>query len=208
MLKLDYVFKNKDLLEQALTQSGASAQHNNERLEFLGDRVLGLSAAELLYNLFPSESEGALAQRHAALVSTVSLEKVANELGLFSEIKHTHLTANNRQNITADAMEAVFGAIYLDGGFDAARKVVQTLIEPLAKDYTTPPKDAKTSLQEYTQKEFGELPVYEFLEETGPSHNPNFRVRVSAGGKLAEGVGNSKKSATLNAAEKLLGQMG
>ncbi|MDR0449305.1 MAG: ribonuclease III, partial [Rickettsiales bacterium] len=174
--RLDYEFKDEKLLERALTQSGADSVDNNERLEFLGDRVLGLAAAELLCEMFPTEAEGALAQRHASLVSTATLGKIASDMDLFSNIKHTHLTAGKNRNITADALEAVIGAIYTDGGFEAARKVVREMLRPIAAEHETPPKDAKTALQEYCQKSFGKLPEYVFKEETGPSHNPVFNV--------------------------------
>ena len=115
-MKLKYDFKNPELLELALTQSGADAVHNNERLEFVGDRVLGLSVATLLYDMFPDEHEGELARRHAMLVSTGTLARVATELGLDKEIHHGHMTAGRTDHICANAMEAVFGAIFIDDG--------------------------------------------------------------------------------------------
>ena len=114
MAKLNYTFKNPELLELALTQSGANAEHNNERLEFVGDRVLGLSVAALLYEMFPTEHEGELARRHATLVSTETLARVATQLGLDKKIHHGHMTAGRIQHICANAMEAVFGAIFIE----------------------------------------------------------------------------------------------
>ncbi|MCL2369583.1 MAG: ribonuclease III [Alphaproteobacteria bacterium] len=205
-MKLNYKFKDKKLLDLALTQSGANADNNNERLEFLGDRVLGLSVAVLLYNMFPSETEGALAQRHAALVSSDTLATVAGALEL--KVRHGHMTAGRMKHVMADAMESVLGAIYLDGGFDAAAKVIADIWTPLARQNLTPPKDAKTSLQEIVQQaDSGALPEYEFLESTGPSHSPIFNVRVSAMGHSATGAGASKKSATADAATKLLEEL-
>ncbi|MDR0319633.1 MAG: ribonuclease III [Rickettsiales bacterium] len=201
---LGYEFKDEKLLERALTQSGADGADNNERLEFLGDRVLGLAAAELLGEMFPAEPEGALAQRHASLVSTATLGKIAEDLGLFPKIRHSHLTAGNKTGVLADGFEAVLGAIYTDGGWDAARGIVRGILRPVAAEFAAPPKDAKTTLQELCQKNFGTLPVYVFMEESGPSHNPVFNVEVRAGGKTAKGGGHSKKSATLSAAEELL----
>jgi len=205
MAKLNYKFKDPKLLELALTQSGADAKNNNERLEFLGDRVLGLSVAVLLYEMFPDETEGALAQRHAALVSSGTLAEVADIMGLTGKIRHGHMTAGRLKHVMADAAESVLGAIFLDGGFDAARKVVLEIWTPLARKELIPPKDAKTVLQELAQHTgSGALPEYEFLESTGPSHSPVFNVRVSALGLQAIGSGSSKKIATAAAAAELL----
>lgn len=205
MMKLNYEFKNKQLLELALTQSGVNATQNNERLEFIGDRVLGLSVAGLLYEMYPNESEGELARRHAMLVSTETLGNVARQLGLDRQIKHGHMTAGRIVHIMANAMEAIFGAIYLDSGFDAAKNVIVDIWRELAAADVTAPKDPKTALQEFVQQsDNGNLPVYEFLETAGASHNPVFNVRVCAMGKSAQGQGASKKAATIDAAEKLL----
>lgn len=205
MIKLNYEFKNKQLLELALTQSGVNATQNNERLEFIGDRVLGLSVAGLLYEMYPNESEGELARRHAMLVSTETLGNVARQLGLDRQIKHGHMTAGRIVHIMANAMEAIFGAIYLDSGFDAAKNVIVDIWRELAAADVTAPKDPKTALQEFVQQsDNGNLPVYEFLETAGASHNPVFNVLVRAMGKSAQGQGASKKAATIDAAEKLL----
>ena len=205
MIKLNYEFRNKQLLELALTQSGVNATQNNERLEFIGDRVLGLSVAGLLYEMYPNESEGELARRHAMLVSTETLGNVARQLGLDRQIKHGHMTAGRIVHIMANAMEAIFGAIYLDSGFDAAKNVIVDIWRELAAADVVAPKDPKTALQEFVQQaDNGNLPVYEFLETAGASHNPVFNVRVCAMGKSAQGQGASKKAATIDAAEKLL----
>ena len=115
------------------------------------------------------------------------------------------MTAGRTMHILADAMEAVFGAIYLDGGFDIARAIIVEIWHDLATADVVAPKDPKTALQEFVQQsDFGNLPVYEYLEPTGASHNPTFNVRVSAMGKTATGSGTSKKSASIAAAESLL----
>lgn len=205
MKKLNYDFNNKELLDLALTQSGIDAEKNNERLEFIGDRVLGLSVAELLYEMYPNESEGELARRHAMLVSTETLGKVARDIGLDKRIRHGHMTAGRLQHILADAMEAVFGAIFLDSGFETARDVITTIWRDLASADLVAPKDPKTALQELVQHmDSGSLPVYEYLETTGASHNPTFNVRVTAMGKSAVGNGASKKAASIMAAGQLL----
>ena len=202
---LNYTFKNKKLLELALTQSGVDSEHNNERLEFIGDRVLGLSVAVLLYEMFPNEPEGQLARRHATLVSTQTLAFVGSEIGLESHIRHGHMTAGRTQHILADAMEAIFGAIYLDSGFDVARDVIISRWRALAAAEIVAPKDSKTALQELVQKNHaGELPVYKYMPQTGPSHNPVFNVSVTALGKTAYGSGASKKEASTAAATELL----
>lgn len=202
---LKYNFKNKALLELALTQSGADATNNNERLEFVGDRVLGLSVARLLYEMYPNESEGELARRHAMLVSTKTLGKIAKKIGLDKILRHGHMTAGRVVHILANAMEAIFGAIYLDGGFDVACNVITEIWRDLAAQDIIAPKDPKTTLQELVQRQdAGNLPVYEYLDATGASHNPIFNVRVTAMGKTATGRGASKKTASINAAEELL----
>ncbi|MDR1696716.1 MAG: ribonuclease III [Rickettsiales bacterium] len=206
MKKLNYKFKNESLFQLALTQSGANAAVNNERLEFLGDRVLGLCVAEMLYSRFPNESEGDLARRHAVLVSADACADVAESLGL--RVRHGHMTGGRLRGVLANAMESVLGAIYIDGGFDAARAVVAKLWTPLVDADLTPPKDAKTELQEIVQKSpDGGLPEYEFLAPGGPSHAPMFNVRVTAMGKSATGTGVSKKAATTDAAGKLLDKL-
>ena len=204
-MKLNYEFKNNELLNLALTQSGIDAKHNNERLEFIGDRVLGLSVAAMLYDMYPTEAEGNLARRHAFLVSTDTLARVALSIELDKQLRHGHMTGGKTNHILANAMEAVLGAIFLDSGFDTACKIITDIWRDLASAEITAPKDAKTTLQEYVQKNgHGDLPVYEYDEPTGASHNPEFTVTVTALGKSATGIGASKKLASLNAAEKLL----
>lgn len=205
MEKLNYTFKNPQLLELALTQSGVDSAHNNERLEFIGDRVLGLTIAALLFEMYPDENEGELARRHAMLVSTETLASVADKLNLASHIRHGHMTGGRIRHIMANAMEAIFGAIFIDSGFESARDVILSHWRALAAADATAPKDAKTALQELVQKQDdGALPVYEFLEQTGASHSPVFHVRVTALGRTADATGPSKKVASINAADALL----
>lgn len=204
-MKIQYEFKNKELLQLALTQSGIDSEHNNERLEFIGDRVLGLSVADMLYKMYPDEAEGNLARRHAFLVSTETLACIAKELDLEKYLRHGHMTGGKINHVLANGMEAIFGAIFLDSGFDVARKVIVQLLKDIAKSEIVAPKDAKTTLQELVQKNKpGTLPVYEYMEPTGASHNPLFTVTVTALGKSATGTGPSKKIASLTAAENLL----
>ncbi len=204
-LNIDYEFKNPELLALALTQSGANAKTNNERLEFVGDRVLGLTVAELLYEMFPDESEGHLARRHALLVSTDTLARVAKMVELEKHLRHGHMTGGRLRHILANGMEAIFGAVFIDGGFDAARRIIRDVWSILATQDLTPPKDAKSALQEFVQHhDNGNLPTYEYMAATGVAHAPEFHVRVTAMGQSADGAGASKKDASTNAASALL----
>jgi ribonuclease-3 len=204
-MKIQYEFKNKELLKLALTQSGIDSEHNNERLEFIGDRVLGLSVADMLYKMYPNEDEGNLARRHAFLVSTETLAGIAKELNLEKDLRHGHMTGGKINHVLANGMEAIFGAIFLDSGFDVARKIIVQLLNDIATSEIVAPKDAKTTLQELVQKtKPGTLPIYKYMEPTGASHNPVFTVTVTALGKSANGTGPSKKVASLIAAENLL----
>lgn len=204
-MKINYNFKDKNLLELALTQSGADSKHNNERLEFIGDRVLGLSVAALLYDMYPNDNEGGLARRHALLVSTETLAHVAADLEIEKHIKHGHMTGGKINHILANTVEAILGAIFLDSGFESARQVIIEIWKPLAAAEIIAPKDAKTALQELAQKSGSKtLPTYIYHEPTGALHNPIFTVTVTALGKSANGKGSSKKAASLDAAEKLL----
>ncbi len=203
-MNLKYKFKDTTLLELAMTQSGINVAHNNERLEFVGDRVLGLSVATLLYRMFPDEKEGELARRFSSLVSTDTLAAVAMKLELEKSLHHGHLTGGRKRHMIANAMEAVIGAIYFDGGFECAYEFILGIWEPLAAAEAEAPKDSKTKLQEYVQKnDNGALPIYKFSSETGPAHSPVFTATVTAMGQSANGSGTSKKAASIAAAAAL-----
>lgn len=204
-LTLKYKFRNPSLMELALTQSGADQENNNERLEFIGDRVLGLVVAELVYTMFPNEPEGDLARRHAVLVSTETLARVAVGLKISERIHHGHMTGGRMRHMFANTMEAVLGAIYLDGGFDAAHTVITEIWRDLAASDKCAPKDPKTKLQEYVQKVAnGALPVYEYAKPVGASHSPEFTVTVTALDHSATATGTSKKLASVAAAKELM----
>jgi ribonuclease-3 len=199
-MSINYTFKNLALRAQALTHSSASNAHY-QRLEFLGDRVLGLAVAELLYKHFPQADEGEMGRRLAALVREEALLKIATQWELAGAVvkdKKTPLTSG----ILSDVVESLLGAIYMDGGWEAAREVVVRYWQPLLDGADV--KDAKTALQELLQGQKKPLPVYEMIGAEGPEHSKLFSVRVSAGSASAEGVGNSKKSAELAAAASLL----
>lgn len=214
---LGYRFKDPSLLSLALTHASARGADPattvcNERLEFLGDRVLGLIIAELLYRRFPGESEGALAQRHAVLVSRPTLSQVAMRLQLSSSIvaSRSERDAGGTSNpgILADTLEAVLGALYLDGGLEAASGFVTATWSELMSGVRAPPKDPKTELQEWAQARGIGLPTYREVGRRGPAHAPEFSIEVSLpgiGGVLASG--SSKRSAEQAAAERLLASL-
>jgi len=214
---LDYRFHRSDLLADALTHPGAAPGRNQqrriayERLEFLGDRVLGLVVAEMLFLRFPQEKEGDLAKRHAALVKGETLAKVAKSWGLVDAL----ITAKGEQGagtatdtMLADACEAVLGAVYADSGLDPAAQIIRRFWQPLMAEAVAPPRDPKTVLQEWAQGRGKPLPKYDMLGMDGPSHNPHFQVSVSVEGcGSATGTGTSKRAAEKAAASALLEQI-
>jgi ribonuclease III len=180
-----------------------------ERLEFLGDRVLGLVIAELLWRRFPDEPEGRLTQRHTHLVRRETLARVAEGIGLgphliFSPAERASGAAANPA-ILADACEAVIAAIYLDGGYDAAADFIRRYWEPMIGAMEAPPRDPKTMLQEWAQARGLGLPRYELVATSGPDHAPQFTVAASiAGGTPATAIGRAKRIAEAGAAAALL----
>lgn len=211
--KLGHVFAAPALLEQALTHASLrTAVQNNERLEFLGDRVLGLTIAAMLYDAFPDENEGALAKRHTALVQQAALAAIARDIGLPGAIRlsDSERTAGGagKDAILADALEAVMAAVFLDAGFDAAQKMASRLFAPYLESFSAPPEDPKSSLQEWAQSRSLALPVYEVIGQSGPDHAPLFRVSVRIDGFAAEEAdASSKRAAEKAAATKLLAKI-
>jgi ribonuclease III len=205
--RLGHAFARPRLLEEALTHSsfqgdGGARRHSNERMEFLGDRVLGLVIAHLLFRKFPGEEVGALARRDA-LVEVAE----AIELAPCLRLSRGEEEAGGRQNpgLVADACEALIAAVYLDSGFEAARAVVERLWRDLVDRDAAPPKDAKTLLQEWAQGHGLALPQYRETERLGPPHAPLFRIEVVVEGlPPAAATGTSKRSAERAAAELLL----
>lgn len=179
-----------------------------ERLEFLGDRVLGLVIAGWLMQQFPREAEGPLTRRHTSLVRAGTLAAIALESGLSDQLQ-TAGSDNPGENILADALEAALGALYLDAGYAAAEQVVRRLWASRIASEPSEQRDAKTRLQEFAQSKSRQLPVYELLDQQGPSHAPLFRVKVQlADGVAAEGEGGSKRLAEQAAATALLEKVG
>jgi len=180
----------------------------NERLEFLGDAVLGLVVTDLAYRRFPDLSEGDLAKLRAAIVNMVALAEVARELGVGDEImlgKGEELSGGrDKSSILADALEALFGGVYLDGGIDAARPIIERLFWPRMEAYVRGEgeRDYKTILQERASQDLRELPDYR-IQERGPDHEKEFTATVLLGGRvLGRGIGRSKKEAEQKAARE------
>ncbi len=215
--RLGYVFKNQSLLTQAMTHASAETRGaglaDNERLEFLGDRVLGLMTAEALAKAFPDASEGDLAPRLNALVRRETLAEIARELGLG---KCLVLSSGEDQSggrdkpaLLADACEALIAALYYDGGMRAAKRFFKTWWTERLLAATTVPRDAKTKLQEWAQSKGLGIPVYTVVSRMGPDHAPVFVLEVKVEGhKTRRGKGGSKREAEQAAASALLSAEG
>jgi ribonuclease-3 len=213
---LGHDFTRPDLLREALTHRSAlqgrgRRRGSNERLEFIGDRVLGLLMAEWLAERFPYEQEGDLGRRLAYLVSQPVLASVAEAVGLGADLAvapgEARAGVKRRGTVLADALEAALGALYLDGGLEVARGFVRKAWgEPMAAQ-VDPPKDAKTTLQEWAQKRGRELPVYTVTNRFGPPHAPEFVVTVTVGDAQGLGTAGSKRAAEQLAAEALLREL-
>ncbi len=215
--RLGHGFARPELLARALTHPSAAHRQGGtddsyERLEFLGDRVLGLIVADLLMARFPREPEGALAVRHAELVRRETLAEVAGEIGLdaYLRLAKGEEAAGERRNpaLLADACEAVIGALYLDGGLAVAWAFVERLWGARLEAEAPPPKDAKTALQEWAQARALGLPKYREVERQGPAHEPHFTLEVAVGdAQPARGEGRSKRLAEQAAAACLLARL-
>lgn len=215
---IGHVFANPALAAEALTHRSAldrnpelKAQfpNGNERLEFLGDRVLSLSMVDMLLRRFPHEREGDLARRFNGLVSAGTLVEIANEIGLAQHISlgdsEKGADGGVRANILADAVEALLGAVYLDAGFDTAAAVIARLWGKRIDEHVSAPRDAKTALQEWAQARRLPLPDYREVGREGPAHAPVFVVDVSIKGQEpARGRAGNKREAERLAAAALL----
>lgn len=212
---LAYRFADSVHLRTALTHASLSpklaraGKDTNERMEFLGDRVLSLVIADLIYHRFPDEDEGRLARRFAALVSGETLAQVAAglDLGRFLTLSQGEEGSGGRENpaLLANACEAVIAAIYLDGGLEPARAFILAHWTSLVDQLVEPPKDNKTTLQEWAQGRGLPLPIYEEVSCDGPAHAPRFTIRVTVQGEEpVEAMGRSKREAQQEAAGKLI----
>ena len=202
--KINYKFKDKKLLIKSLTHKSYDKINNNEKIEFLGDRVLGLIIAKKLLEIYPEEKEGILDKKFASLVNKKTCLQIANDISLEKYI----LTFNpkNRKikvedKVIADCCEALIGAIYLDRGFTAAENFILTFWSKNIKDSIITQIDPKTKLQEYSLKKYKKLPTYKIISNTGPRHKPLFKVAVKLPDtKFYVGQGSSKKDAEQSAA--------
>ncbi len=214
--KINIPVRNTELFEQAFTHKslskGKEPAFNNERLEYLGDAVLGLVSAHLLYRLFPDDDEGSLSRKRASLVNEATLSQISDHFGLSEFLRAHHsqsledLRANPR--ITSSLFEALVGAFYLDSGFETTQSWLETVFVDFVKvsfdehDYS---HDYKTRFQELIQSKYKVTPFYETIESTGPDHLKHFTVTVSVEGRVfGQGVGTSKKMAAQEAAKKAL----
>jgi len=202
--KINYKFKDKKLLVKSLTHKSYDKINNNEKIEFLGDRVLGLIIAKKLLEIYPDEKEGILDKKFASLVNKKTCLQIANNISLEKYI----LTFNPKNKkikvedkVIADCCEALIGAIYLDKGFTAVENFILTFWNKNIKESVITQIDAKTKLQEYSLKKFKKLPTYKIISNTGPRHKPIFKVAVKLPNtKFYIGQGTSKKDAEQNAA--------
>ena len=206
--KINVKFKNLDLLIHSLTHKSFDTNKNNEKIEFLGDRVLGLVIAKKLLEAYPDEKEGILDKKFASLVNKKTCLEIAKKINLEKFI----LTFNPKNKkikiedkIVSDGCEALIGAIYLDKGIIVAEKVILNLWKNKIKESVVTQIDAKTKLQELALKNFKKLPSYKLISNTGPRHKPSFKVGVKLpNSKYFFGLGKSKKDAEQNAAIECL----
>ena len=215
--RIGYKFADKDLLERALTHisalSGGNRAASYQRLEFLGDHVLGLVISDMLYRAFPRANEGELSRRLADLVRKETCAEVARAMDLGPALKlgnsESHAGGRRRVTILADVCEALVGAVFIDGGYKAADELIvrfwkERMLKPLR-----PLRDPKTMLQEWAQARGLPTPAYRELARTGPHHDPEFRVAVVLPDRPpAEGLGNSKRAAEQAAAAAMLTRVG
>ena len=212
-MKIDYsvlekrikvTFKNKNLLIKSLTHKSFDKEKNNEKIEFLGDRVLGLVMAKKLLEIYPEEKEGVLDKKFASLVNKKTCLEIAKKLDLQNFILTFNLKDKKniiQDKILADSCEALIGSIYLDKGFTTVEKVILKLWETKIKESIITQVDAKTKLQEFSLQKFKKLPIYKLISNTGPRHKPLFKVGVKLlNTKLYIAEGKSKKDAEQNAA--------
>jgi ribonuclease-3 len=206
--KINFKFKNINLLIQSLTHKSFDSNNNNEKIEFLGDRVLGLVIAKKLLEIYPDQKEGILDKKFASLVNKRTCLEIAKKIKLDNYIK-TFNPKNKRikieDKILSDSCEALIGAIYLDKGFNFVEKTILTLWKNQIENSVITEIDAKTKLQELTLKKFKKLPIYRLISSTGPRHKPTFKVGVKLPNtKYYTSSGKSKKEAEQNAAIECL----
>jgi len=200
-------FKNKSLIVKALTHKSSNQKNNNEKLEFLGDRVIGLALSKKLFDLYPNETEGVLDKRFSKLVN----RKTCSEVAWSIKIQNYIITGNKKkinkddEKMLSDSCEAIIGSIYLDQGYDVVRNYILKIWKPFIDKSDVTILDPKTKLQEYSLKKYKKLPIYRLIDSFGPRHNPIYKISVSIiGSKNFIGTGGSKQQAELDGASKLL----
>ena len=205
---LEYNFKNQKLLFQSLVHKSFNNTDNNEKIEFLGDRVLGLIISKELIEKYPEEKEGIIDKKFANLVNKKTCVNIAKKIDLK---RYLYLGSSHRNlersadKIMSDSLEAIVGAIYLDGGLKSAEKFILNFWETYIDRSIITMIDSKTKLQEYSLKKYKKLPKYTFSKKTGPQHKPMFKTEVEIPeSKKMTGIGSSKKNAQQNAAAKLI----
>jgi len=201
-------FKNKSLIVEALTHKSADQIKNNEKLEFLGDRVIGLVLSKKLFDLYPDENEGVLDKRFAILVNRKTCCDIAWSLCIQDLIilgnKKKKINKKD-EKILSDCCEAIIGAVYIDKGYNYVKDFITKIWKNKIDNSNITILDSKTALQEYSLKNYKKLPLYKTIGSAGPRHNPIYRVSVTiVGSRRFIGVGKSKQLAELDAASKLL----
>ena len=209
--KIKINFKNKELLIKSLTHKSFDKDNNNEKIEFLGDRVLGLVMAKKLLEIYPDEKEGILDKKFASLVNKKTCLLIASNLGIekfILTLKSTKKKSKIEDKVLSDACEAIIGAIYLDKGFHVAENFILNLWKDEIDKSVITKIDAKTKLQEYSLKIYKKLPIYKLISNTGPRHKPVIKVSVKLdSSKNYYGEGKSKKDAEQNAATLCLNSL-
>ena len=205
--KINIKFKSINYLKKAITHKSYDPLNNYEKLEFLGDRVLGLVISKKLIELYPDQKEGVLDKRLASLVNKNRCLEVSKNIGLekFILIGNKSNKSKIENKILSDCIEALIGAIYYDKGFEASEKFILNMWRSFISSSDVSIVDSKTKLQEYSLKKFKSLPIYKLVSSSGPKHKPKFTISVKLKNtKLFEGSGNSKKKAEQSAAKILL----
>ena len=205
---INYNFKRNELLEKALTHKSYDNLRNNEKLEFLGDRVLGLVISEKLLEKYPEEKEGIIDKKFANLVNKRTCVQIAKKINLkkFINFGSSHKKLDrSTDKIISDCLEAIVGAMYLDSGLKSVEKFILSFWKDFLLKSTITHIDSKTKLQEFSLKNYKELPKYNFFKKTGPQHSPLLKTEVQIpNSKKIIGTGSTKKQAQQNAASKLL----
>ena len=206
--KINYKFNSKELLKTCLTHKSFNENINNEKLEFLGDRVLGLVISKNLLTKYPNEKEGIIDKKYANLVNKKTCAEIANTIGLkkFMLLGSNYIKNDNKhEKISGDCLEALIGAIFLDSSIKNAEKFILNYWKSSLMQSDLTIIDSKTKLQEYSLKKYKKLPTYTLLKTSGPHHKPVFKVTVKTlNSKKVTGTGSSKKEAQQNAAKILV----